>query len=50
MAEQAALGLALVAAGDEAGARTVEQALVRDHAQRYGPWVRITGGGVRAMP
>ncbi len=45
--EQAALGLALVAAGDEAGARTVEQALVRDHAQGYGPWVRITGGGVR---
>ncbi len=45
VAEQVALGLALVAAGDEAGARTIEQGLVRDHAQRYGPWVRITGGG-----
>lgn len=40
--ERAWLALAAMAAGDEALARRLERALLRDHGQRLGPWVRLT--------
>jgi hypothetical protein len=37
--------LGLVAAGDEDGARVIERALLTDHGQVLGPWVRLDVGG-----
>ncbi len=40
--ERAWLALAALAAGDEGLAGQLERALLRDHGQRLGPWVRLT--------
>lgn len=39
--EQLWLALGLQAAGDEAGARTIERAVLEAHGERLGPWVRL---------
>jgi hypothetical protein len=38
------LALGLAAAGDENGARNIERALLDDHGERLGPWVRLRVG------
>ena len=35
------MALGLVASGDENGARTIERALLEQHGQELGPWVRL---------
>jgi hypothetical protein len=39
------LALGLVALGDENGARAIERALLDEHGERFGPWVRLAVGG-----
>src|SRR5918995_1419559 len=38
------LALGLAEAGDEEGARSIERALLEEHGQVLGPWVRLTVG------
>jgi hypothetical protein len=38
------LALGLAAAGDENGARDIERALLSEHGERLGPWVRLRVG------
>ena len=38
------LALGLAAAGDENGARDIERALLEEHGERLGPWVRLRVG------
>lgn len=38
------VALGLAAAGDEAGARAIERALLEEHGQQLGPWVRLAAG------
>lgn len=42
--EQLWLALGLAAAGDEDAARAIERAILTDHGQRLGSWVRLDGG------
>jgi hypothetical protein len=41
--EQLWIALGLAAAGDEAGARVIERAVLEAHGGRLGPWVRLSG-------
>ncbi len=50
MDEQVILALAAVAAGDDDLARRLERAVLADHGEQYGPWVRVKGESGREDP
>ncbi|HSJ00043.1 MAG TPA: Ig-like domain-containing protein [Patescibacteria group bacterium] len=44
--ERAWLALGYQAVGDQAAAREIERAILTDHGQRLGPWVRLDAGTI----